>query len=263
MQVSSVSLKGLRDQNEDQHNIIINMKNKHKNIKDINFFAIYDGHGGKEVSKAVSDILPVFFLNKNIQYPMSKEDVTKIYDYVEKKVESIPQSKQCGSTSLTVSQYKHSGGTYLDITNLGDCKAVLCKEYRAIALTREHRPMWPDEKKRIEQLGGKVIFDGDDWRIKDYSVSRSFGDVNAKPYMSHKPDLYKYKLDSKDKFFILGCDGLWDYVSEQDVINYVLANVYPKGKKVKDATKNIAGKIARLALKKGSTDNVSVIAVFL
>ncbi len=263
MQVSSVSLTGLRDQNEDKHNIILNIKNKCKNIKDINFFALYDGHGGKEISKAVSDILPVFFLNKDIQYPMCKEDVCKIYDYVQKKIEKMPVAKQCGSTALTVSQYNHLGETYLDITNLGDCKVVICKGYEALALTREHRPMWPNEKKRIENLGGKVVFDGDDWRVKDYSVSRSFGDVNAKPYISHKPDIYNYKLDNKDKFFVLGCDGLWDYVTEQDVVNFVLADVYPKGKKIKENTKTIAGKLARLAIKKGSTDNVSVIIVFL
>lgn len=263
MQVSAVSLKGLRPQNEDHHNIIMNMKKTNKNIKDINFFALYDGHGGKEISKALSDILPVYFIDNRLTYPLDKQYIKGVFNRVESIIEKeIPKSKVCGSTSLTMSHYKLGTNQFVDITNLGDCRAVMCRGNQSFTLTQDHRPLRPEEKRRIEKLGGKIVFDGEDWRVKEYSVSRSFGDVNAKPFMSHEPDLYRYKIEPTDKFIVLGCDGLWDYVCEQDVISFILSKVYDKGRKNIESIKTIASALGKLALKKGSTDNVSVIIVF-
>ena len=45
MNVHSVSLKGRREQNEDKHNIVLNLTKKVKTLNNINFFGVYDGHG--------------------------------------------------------------------------------------------------------------------------------------------------------------------------------------------------------------------------
>ena len=71
-------------------------------------------------------------------------------------------------------------------------------------------------------MNGKIQFDGHDWRIKDLSLSRAFGDLDASPFVTHEPEIYKYKLSSKDKFMVLACDGLWDVLSNQEVVNFVL-----------------------------------------
>ena len=57
MSVYAVSKRGKRPQNEDKHNIILNIKNHDKTIQPINFYSIYDGHGGKLVSKYLKDNL--------------------------------------------------------------------------------------------------------------------------------------------------------------------------------------------------------------
>lgn len=262
MQASFCSHKGLRDQNEDNHNIILNLTNKNDNINEIDFVAIYDGHGGKHVSKYISNTLPVYFVNKSVKYPLQHSYIIDVFNHLQQKISTIPESQFCGSTSITLSYYIKNNNKYFNITNLGDSKIVMCRNDVAIPLTKDHRPMWPCEKKRIEKLGGKIYFDGDDWRIKDYSVSRAFGDIDSKPFISHIPDLYKYKLDKNDKFFIMACDGLWDYVSEQDSVNFVLATSFIKNKRIKDI-KQIADKLAKYAFRKGSTDNVSIIVGFL
>jgi len=141
----------------------------------------------------------------------------------------------------------------------------------AVPLTKDHKPHWPEEKKRIEALGGQIYFDGGDWRIKDLSVSKSFGDLDSVPYVTHKPDIFKYKLSESEEFIVLACDGLWDVMTNQDVVNFILQNK-PKNLK-KDSDKithckatvsgNLAKKLADYAIEIGSTDNITVIIIFM
>ena len=113
-------------------------------------------------------------------------------------------------------------------------------------------------------MGGKITYDGYDWRIKDLSVSRAFGDIDARPYLTHKPDIFRYKLDKNDKFFVLACDGLWDVMSNDDVSNFVLLNCYDITTKHRiNKNVNASKLLAEYALKKGSTDNVSIVIAFL
>ncbi len=58
MNVHTASLKGLRPQNEDNHIVITNLDNKNCNIKNIDLFGVFDGHGGKQVSNYVKENLP-------------------------------------------------------------------------------------------------------------------------------------------------------------------------------------------------------------
>ena len=81
-----------------------------------------------------------------------------------------------------------------DVYNLGDSRMILCKKSEAHVVTKDHKPNWPDEQTRIEKIGGKIYFDGFDWRIGDLSVSRAFGDLDNSPYISCKPDIFRYKI---------------------------------------------------------------------
>ncbi len=102
-------------------------------------------------------------------------------------------------------------------------------------------------------MGGKITKEvGDDWRIKSLSVSRSFGDLDTQPYVTHIPEIYKLRLNKKDKFLILACDGLWDVMSNQEVVNFILKCIDKK-------CKNISKELANYAINKGSMDNVSIV----
>lgn len=39
---------------------------------------------------------------------------------------------------------------------MGDSRAVLCRRGQAVALSSDHKPDRPDERRRIEELGGRV-----------------------------------------------------------------------------------------------------------
>lgn len=266
MNVCVVSLKGKRDANEDKHIVLFNGDGKYDKLPPVNLFAIFDGHGGGDVSKFLSRTVPIYLINKKLNYPLNTKYVYAVYDHLQdvlkKKYSSI--AKNMGSTNLAVVHFKKNRESYLNIINLGDCRCVLCRDNLANALTKDHKPYWPEEKNRIEKLGGTIYFDGEDWRIKDLSVSRAMGDTSATPYVSHVPDIFRYKLNKTDKFIILACDGLWDVVTNQEAVNFVLNNCYDETTNERiNKNINIAKKLGEYAIGKGSNDNVTVIVVFL
>jgi serine/threonine protein phosphatase PrpC len=265
MKIYAISLKGMRRQNEDKHNIILNLDNHDKIMKNINFFSIFDGHGGKEVSAYLCKELHKYFMNQNINYPISENRVNNIFSHVQKvlKLKYNKFSYNTGSTSLIAIQYEKNNSNYLNIINLGDSRCILCRDNFALPLTKDHKPMWPEENMRITKLGGKIYYD-DDWRIMELSVSRSFGDISATPFLTHVPDLFRYKIEKNDKFIVLACDGLWDVLSNQEVVNYILMNCYDlsQNKRINDK-KNISKLLGKLAISKGSGDNITAIVIFL
>lgn len=271
MKVYHSSLIGKRETNEDQHQIIINDDNNNSNINNINFFAVYDGHGGGKVSKFLKNNLSQYFLKKNIKYPLSDSYIIKVFNHLQKKlsIDHKDFAYSQGSTCLLSIIYSVNKKKYLHLINLGDCRAVMCSNDIAKCLSKDHKPDWPDEKKRITELGGEIYFDGVDYRVASMSVSRSFGDLDATPYITHSPDIYKYRINSNDKFIIMACDGLWDALTNQDAINFVLDRVIIEKNKnkyeinLKDKRKNLAKSLAEYAIKKGSYDNITVIIVFL
>jgi serine/threonine protein phosphatase PrpC len=263
MIVNSHSLQGLRKSNEDQHAYFLNLDGKNEDINNINFVSVFDGHGGKTVSKYLKNVMPKYFAKKveSKIYNNSKSS-SKLFNFIfnsvqEKLIEKHPKAVStalCGMISKHPTQDKK----ILWIVNVGDSRAVLCNHKgEALQLSKDHKPNCKDEKSRIEQLGGQIRFDGSDWRIRDLSLSRAFGDVDATPYVTHLPQIYKYNLNKKDKFIIFGCDGLWDVMSNKKATDYIL-NL--QNKKFKG---NYSEKLAEKAIKEGSTDNVTVVVLFL
>jgi len=265
MSVHTSSLKGKRPTLEDKYNVILNIDNSNKMINDINFFSVYDGHGGKEISNFLGTHIHHFFITKKIKYPVRKTYAKSVFNFIQNKLkQDYPkQSSKAGSTCLIGIMFKEHNSLYLNLLNIGDCRCILSRNNMAIQLTKDHKPHLFDEHARIVSLGGEIMFDGYDYRIGDLSVSRSLGDIDNK-YISWTPEMFLYKLISKDQFIVFACDGLWDVLTNQDVVNFVLDNCYDlKTKERKNLKINIAKKLGEFAISRGSSDNVTVIIVFL
>jgi serine/threonine protein phosphatase PrpC len=273
------SLLGLRDKNEDEIDIVFNYKGTDEKKKVMNYYAVYDGHGGSSISKYVRDKLSKYFMNISCDVEINKTKtcdkyITTVYNCVQDKIAQLNlASRTCGTTALVVMQYEKAGiFSQLKVVNLGDCRAVLCKSNNlATPLTKDHKPMSPDENERILALGGTITHDrDDDPRINGLSVSKAFGDVEAKPHVSHVPEIFDYELSVKnnqiiDKFLILGCDGIWDVLSCQDAVDYVLFKMRELSSlQTCNGTgrNNIAHLLGKWAIKKGSADNISVAIIF-
>ena len=130
------------------------------------------------------------------------------------------------------------------MVNVGDSRAVLSYDSgrKATPLSRDHKPSDSLERKRIQSAGGQIyqtatvatageqntspeiiigpirVFPG---RL---SVSRTFGDTEAKitnkggnpNVVISKPEIRSFKLDKGHDFVILGCDGIFDKLSDRD-----------------------------------------------
>ncbi|AYV84908.1 MAG: serine/threonine protein phosphatase [Hyperionvirus sp.] len=265
--VNSVSLKGRRESNEDKHTIILNEDGKNASFINANYLAVYDGHGGKFVSKFLSEYLPPLFMKREVVYPLTKNYILEMYKNTQEELKTKHKNNamHCGSTCLVMIHYKYlkDGKYYINLMNTGDSRAIICRDNLAIPLCKDHKPHWPEERNRIQELGGNIYFDGDDYRIKDLSVSRAMGDIEAEPYVSYVPDIYRYRLEKNDKFIVLACDGLWDKLSNQEVANFILTECYDGTTNARiNKETNVAKKLGEYAIQRGSTDNITIIIVF-
>lgn len=249
------TMQGRRPYNEDEVDIVINNK--------VNYFGLFDGHGGNDVSKYLKKHLKNYFIGEEIKAEIGKSKscdkyISKVFDFVQNKLTDyhLP-SKATGSTALLSMFYTCNSHKMVKVINLGDCRAVACNlDNIAIPLTKDHKPTSYDEFKRITQMGGKILHEkNDDPRINGLAVSRSFGDLDSKPHVSHSPEMYDYDT-RKFKFVIMGCDGIWDVMSNQDAVDLVLSEMEIK-------TKNIAAKLTQYAFDKGSQDNLTCIIVYI
>lgn len=266
--IYSYSLQGRRNYNEDRFFYIENLDGKFKDINNINLLGLFDGHGGKKVSSYLKEHLPLYFLKKYNFDIFSKTSLSnklfiKIFDIVQNNLITIyPIAiKRCGSTAcMCIHHINNKNQHKLWVLNVGDSRIIKCNKMNiAEQLSLDHKPNEPSEKSRIEQLGGVIKQEpGDDFRIGNLAVSRAFGDLDCIPYVTHTPSIYNYTINNDDKFIIIGCDGVWDVLSNQDAVEYV--NSLLMDKKYKG---NIAKDLAEYAYNKKSMDNITILVYLL
>ena len=118
--------------------------------------------------------------------------------------------------------------TTVTVANTGDSRAVLCRDGMAVELTTDHKVTLRSEIDRITAAGG-VILNG---RVNgSLNLTRAIGDLAFKNDLSlapekqvitANPDITKIDLDpNTDDFIVIACDGLWEVMTSQEVIEYV------------------------------------------
>lgn len=131
------------------------------------------------------------------------------------------------------------------------------------------QPNRPDEMKRVEAAGGRII-NWDGYRVLGVlSTSRSIGDFFLKPYVTCEPDITVTERSDKDEFLILASDGLWDVISNEVACRIVrqclsgqAAKMFPGAVNGRSAAE-AAALLAELAIARGSKDNISIVIVEL
>lgn len=147
----------------------------------------------------------------------------------------------------------------LMVANAGDCRAVLCRKGEAIDMSQDHRPSYAAERKRVEELGG---FIDDGYLNGILSVTRALGDWDMKlpsgsasPLIA-EPEFRQIVLTEDDEFLIIGCDGIWDFMSSQQAVSIVR-----RGLRRHDDPEQCAKDLVTEALRLNTFDNLTVVIV--
>jgi len=256
LKIYFTSIKGRRDSNEDRHNIILNINGDDANVNEINFFGIYDGHGGTYVSKYLESNISNYYLDKNFSIPFDENFHNQVFQIIQNQLLKSTFGYSNGSTCLLNIMYRFENKIHMNIVNLGDSRlTIVYTNGQSKQITKDHKPDDLNEKLRLEKMGGEVYKDSEGvFRIGDLSLSRAFGDGDNAPYISQKPDIYYKKITPQTKYIIMACDGLWDVI-DSDSIGKIIEELN------KTNPENIAVELANYALLKGSTDNVSIIVI--
>lgn len=138
-----------------------------------------------------------------------------------------------GTTAVAVLKQGHN----LIIGNLGDSRAVLGTRNEdhqliAVQLTVDLKPNIPSEAQRIRQRRGRIFALPEEpevarvWLPKYNSpglaMARAFGDFCLKEYgLISMPDVFCHHVTEKDEFIVLATDGVWDVLSNTEVVSIV------------------------------------------
>ncbi|KAJ8476270.1 hypothetical protein OPV22_019997 [Ensete ventricosum] len=225
------------------------------------FVGVYDGHGGPEASRFVSNrLFPHLDRFASEQGGLSADVIKKAFDATEEEFFHLvqrswlsrPQIASVGSCCLVGA----IAGDTLYVANLGDSRAVLGrralgrKTVVAERLSTDHNVSVEEVRKEVAELHPDdkqiVVHTRGVWRIKGIiQVSRSIGDIYLKkpefsrdplfhqfvspvplkrPVITAEPSIRVRKLMPHDLFLIFASDGLWEQLSDEAAVEIVFKN---------------------------------------
>lgn len=211
---------------EDAHTHILSLPGD----EDASFFGVFDGHGGDKVSQYAGAHLHKrlvdshFYNNGHIEEAIRfaflklDEDMTQDEDL---------KDDLAGSTANIVLVKDNR----IYCGNVGDSRAVASINGRVQELSFDHKPSNELEAKRIVAAGGWVEFN----RVNgNLALSRALGDFVFKKNNSKSaeeqivtadPDVTVHEVTPDHEFMVLACDGIWDVLSSQEVVDFVRARI--------------------------------------
>ncbi|KAK1744914.1 protein-serine/threonine phosphatase, PP2C family [Skeletonema marinoi] len=127
-------------------------------------------------------------------------------------------------------------GRTLVVANAGDSRGVICRKGGlAEPLSFDHKPLQHREMNRITNAGGFVNQFG---RVNgNLNLSRSIGDLKykqvpgippAEQMITAEPDILSTTIGEEDEFIVLGCDGIWDCLTNEECAKYVYDRIDSK-----------------------------------
>ena len=226
------AMQGWRMEMEDAHVCTTEFK-----LKNWSFFGVFDGHAGSKVSLYCADNLLACILQCLEKNYGVKDDysVTEIehamhdgFIQMDSQLLEHPTWKNGDDHSGTTAIVVMISPTHIIWANCGDSRGLFCRSNELNFATSDHKPVNVTEKTRIEKAGGTVMMQRVNGTL---AVSRALGDFaykrdgNLQPIeqlVSPEPDLTSIDRESdNDEFLVLACDGIYDVMSNNDVLTHV------------------------------------------
>lgn len=260
------SMQGWRATMEDAHAALTDLDDS------TSFFGVYDGHGGKVVSKFCAKFLhqqllrneaysagdlgtslqkAFFRMDEMMRGQRGWRELAILGDKINKftgMIEGLIWSPRGGESNEDADDWAFEEGPHSDfsgptsgstacvavirknqvvVANAGDSRCVISRKGQAYNLSRDHKPELEVEKDRILKAGG-FIHAG---RVNgSLNLARAIGDMEfkqnkflpaEKQIVTAHPDINTVDLCDDDEFLALACDGIWDCMSSQQLVDYV------------------------------------------
>jgi len=244
-------------------------------------FAVFDGHGlaGDTVAQWLVDNFQKTLLG--ISENRFHENPEKHFVAAARRLNNdLKNAKHVNSTfsgSTCITCYLNKKTLYT--ANIGDSRAVLGTKKKngsivATPLSVDHKPELKHERNRIEANRGRVQPCqgplGNDlgpprvWLarqdIPGLAMSRSFGDEVAQTVgVISDPEVKKVTLRDRDRIIVLGSYGIFEFMSNQDVID--IAAQYDDPQKASAAL--AAEAKARWRKEEDVIDDITAIVIYL
>jgi len=258
---------------------------------------VADGHGeyGHTVSDyVVKHLVKVLATKRLDELTEASGDFGEIRDaFTETNAKLYDVPNMDSSTSGTTCVVAILKPTFIITANVGDSRCVLGQMvgpappaskvptlYRAKDLTIDHKPDAPEEKARIERAGGFVTqpewsASARVWLDKSctwpgLAMARSIGDQCVKEVgVTADPDVIRYDFADNDAFLVLASDGIWEFLSSDDVVQIVSIHLHGKHRGKHNLAEICAMEVIKCAIKQwkihedGYRDDITCTVVIL
>jgi len=226
---ASSCMQGWRINMEDAHSTFLSLKED----KNASFFAVYDGHGGSHVAQ---------WCGEHVHKDIVENPNYKTGNYIEALKQGF---LDCDENMLKDEEMRDdpSGATAVCVlmkdnkiycANCGDSRALACVSGQVQELSFDHKPSNEEETKRIVAAGGYVELN----RVNgNLALSRAMGDFifkrNSKKSPQEQiviayPDVIVKDVVPETEFIVLACDGIWDVLTNQEVVDFVRRRIASK-----------------------------------
>ncbi|GAA6020584.1 hypothetical protein JCM10207_008676 [Rhodosporidiobolus poonsookiae] len=219
-------MQGWRLTMEDAHAGILSLGDE-QDGKKTSFFAVYDGHGGSTVAKFAGDTVHHrLAANESFKKRDFEASLKRAYLETDEDLRANPDFRGDPSGCTAVSAIV-TPELNIICANAGDSRAVMSVGGEAKPLSFDHKPTNQGETSRIVAAGGFVEFG----RVNgNLALSRAMGDFEFKQnnnldaeqqIVTVDPDITVHEATKEDEFVVIACDGIWDVLTSQQVIDYV------------------------------------------
>ncbi|KAJ9474490.1 Protein phosphatase 2C-like protein [Pseudozyma hubeiensis] len=230
-------MQGWRISMEDAHTTILDIKNAEGGIVG-NFFGVFDGHGGSSVAQYCGRGLHNTLISEaNFKQGEYTEALQKAFLDVDEELKKDPNytNDPSGCTAVTAfikTDAKDSKRIErIFVANAGDSRCVLSQGGDSVEMSTDHKPTLNSERERIENAGGYVSWGRVNGNlalsraIGDFEFKRSFELPVEEQIVTAFPEVVEKALEADAEFLVLACDGIWDCLSSQDVVDIVRRSV--------------------------------------
>jgi protein phosphatase PTC2/3 len=243
------------------------------------FFAVYDGHGGKECCNFLRDNLHNYIISDNCFPDDPAQAILNGFKATEEEFLdfSMKYKNRSGSCAVVLLIMGKTGF----LANLGDSRCIIseCESNKITQISMDHKPHYENESVRIKKAGGTIVFNRNSNVSKQLisrilpiglAVSRSFGDLDAKVSelgglpnaIIAVPDVKVFKIHSDADFILLASDGMFDKFENTEVVESFRKAVEMSGEEeIENKLSKGVESVMIEAMIKNSMDNITLVAI--